>query len=502
MVLSESFRASRHLDRCRKVRLARNTRRAREEISSSCPKERCPVEDMAVYTQTEAHACHALNDVLWHCERAHLGHQPTFASRLPPLSTCILTAGLDVEYSKQRRERLPKPALLQLATPDFVIVIPLGVLHKSSLNLGTEPRGSAVMMLQKLMDTPYIEKVGVGIDDDVKALKRFFTTLDLDLPTQGVMDLRHMSAELGFGRPGLKEMGARVLGYTIQKGRHCGDWEHSALTPDQLQYACDDAWLSQKLGLELKNRCIASTAAAAALMLPADNTAAEQAQGGSTRRCPHMFDLDEAARQRKHICKKRFAMESTDLPDRFLGTHVDSVPRAPQVGWRLLQLALDSIPWIPCLGIHARRPRRRPAASRDDGRQSAMLHAGHSPMKREGLTRSKPPARNHSSHTSYPRSATVPGRGQASVSSVPMTRQACSADPKLDLWCGRACRGSPSGDARNQGGESLRQVETTCNVNHRSMTLDQWATCACHDVDDLNARAGEASTLSVAPLLQ
>lgn len=140
------------LTRCRTERLARNNRRAhqRDHWTMPGPRVRCPVETMAIITETEAHAWHALKDLLWQCKRAHAGHTPAFAGRVAPCSGRICTVGVDVEYSQQYRGKPPAPAVLQLAIQEFVLVIPLRVLKRCHQKGATQPTGRAVMVRGKL----------------------------------------------------------------------------------------------------------------------------------------------------------------------------------------------------------------------------------------------------------------------------------------------------------------------------------------------------------------
>lgn len=124
-------------------------------------------------------------------------------------------------------------------------------------------------------------------------------------------------------------MGCHVLGYTIKKGSHPGSWTDSALTPAQVQYACDDAWLSRNIGVALKALFVTHTPAVkpalvrsiatpavpgswasatpgAPFVFRAESKRVEQKERRACQsRRPFLFDLQEAIRTRKHLRTRR-----------------------------------------------------------------------------------------------------------------------------------------------------------------------------------------------------
>nr|XP_027065983.1 Werner Syndrome-like exonuclease [Coffea arabica] len=95
--------------------------------------------------------------------------------------------------------------------------------------------------------------VGIGVESDVEKLLE-----DYGLGVGGsVVDLRYLAAEecgmKQLRNAGLKELARVVLGREVGKPRRVtmGRWDYRWLTPDQVQYACVDAFVSFEIGRRL-----------------------------------------------------------------------------------------------------------------------------------------------------------------------------------------------------------------------------------------------------------
>lgn len=95
--------------------------------------------------------------------------------------------------------------------------------------------------------------MGIGIESDVEKLLE-----DYELGVRGkVVDLRNLAAEKygmkELNNAGLKELARVVLGREVEKPRRItmGRWDYRWLTPDQVQYACVDAFVSFEIGRRL-----------------------------------------------------------------------------------------------------------------------------------------------------------------------------------------------------------------------------------------------------------
>jgi len=101
-----------------------------------------------------------------------------------------------------------------------------------------------------LLEDPAVVKGGVGIAEDVKRLRR-----DFGVHVRGVLDVRVAAQvrapHLLAGGGSLRGMSACVLGVSADKRLQCSSWGRPCLTRRQLEYAAQDAWLSQQLGVAL-----------------------------------------------------------------------------------------------------------------------------------------------------------------------------------------------------------------------------------------------------------
>ncbi|XP_027071818.1 3'-5' exonuclease-like [Coffea arabica] len=95
--------------------------------------------------------------------------------------------------------------------------------------------------------------VGVGIQNDVQNLEG-----DYGLEVSGrIVDLRRLAAgeydRKELRNTGMKELARLVLGREVQKPRWVtmGRWDSRWLNPDQVQYACVDAFVSFEIGRRL-----------------------------------------------------------------------------------------------------------------------------------------------------------------------------------------------------------------------------------------------------------
>ncbi|MDZ4714283.1 MAG: 3'-5' exonuclease [Cytophagales bacterium] len=118
-----------------------------------------------------------------------------------------------------------KVALLQIAVPEKVFLIQLketGITNEIKL----------------FLQNPRIEKVGVAIRDDLKALqllKRF--------RPEGFVELTTLTRAAGYEVESVKKLTALFLGFRISKSAQTSNWEAPQLDPRQLTYAATDAWV-------------------------------------------------------------------------------------------------------------------------------------------------------------------------------------------------------------------------------------------------------------------
>jgi len=90
-------------------------------------------------------------------------------------------------------------------------------------------------------------KAGVGIGDDIKALRELFA-----FEPQGIADLGAMARRKGYERSGVRALAAMFLGFRIPKGTKTSNWAAPRLSPQQIAYAATDAWACRELYLRFE----------------------------------------------------------------------------------------------------------------------------------------------------------------------------------------------------------------------------------------------------------
>lgn len=120
-------------------------------------------------------------------------------------------------------------ALLQLSTEDRAFLFRL---NKIGL-----PNG-----LKNILENPDIQKIGVAIRDDIKALQKLN-----DFKPGGFIELQDHVKDFGIQDFSLKKLSAIVLGYRISKSQRITNWEAPDLTEAQQIYAATDAWISHRI---------------------------------------------------------------------------------------------------------------------------------------------------------------------------------------------------------------------------------------------------------------
>lgn len=135
--------------------------------------------------------------------------------------------GFDCEWVTDAGRRRPV-ALLQLASGDGFCAL-IRLCHIKEL-----PQG-----LEQILEDATVFKVGVVPSDDAKYLMQ-----DYGIRVHGCLDLRHlMKQNETLSRGGLAGMAQNLLGIELDKSWRirCSDWEASALSAHQVQYASQDA---------------------------------------------------------------------------------------------------------------------------------------------------------------------------------------------------------------------------------------------------------------------
>ena len=126
------------------------------------------------------------------------------------------------------------PALAQVATARAVYLFPLLRVDSSAT-------------LAALLSSGKTIKAGVGLADDVNALKRRF-----DFAPAAMVDLGAVARRHALEKSGVRALAAAFLGFRIPKGTKTSNWGASRLSAQQIAYAATDAWACRQLYLKFE----------------------------------------------------------------------------------------------------------------------------------------------------------------------------------------------------------------------------------------------------------
>jgi ribonuclease D len=127
------------------------------------------------------------------------------------------------------------PALAQLATARTVYLLPLQRLDCSGV-------------LRELLATEQAVKAGVGMPDDMRALRKSF-----EFTEKAIVDLGAVARRHGLKQSGVRYLAALLLGFRIPKGTKTSNWAAPRLSPQQIAYAATDAWVCRELYLRFQS---------------------------------------------------------------------------------------------------------------------------------------------------------------------------------------------------------------------------------------------------------
>ncbi|MBX2914617.1 MAG: 3'-5' exonuclease domain-containing protein 2 [Cyclobacteriaceae bacterium] len=118
-----------------------------------------------------------------------------------------------------------KVSLIQIALPDkvFLVRVKFTGMHSSLINF---------------LESTAIQKAGVALRDDIKALQRL-----KHYEPNGFIELADMSKQAGLQVESVKKLTALLLGFRISKSAQTSNWEAEVLNEKQISYAATDAWV-------------------------------------------------------------------------------------------------------------------------------------------------------------------------------------------------------------------------------------------------------------------
>ena len=142
--------------------------------------------------------------------------------------------GFDTETRPSFRAGVSyKVSLLQLSTPDTCYLFRLCKIRLSNRIL-------------KILGSRRILKVGADVSGDIRQLREL-----REFNADGFVDLQHEASRWGIEEKSLRKLSAIVLGERVSKAQRLSNWEATALSEQQQDYAATDAWVSLKLLEEL-----------------------------------------------------------------------------------------------------------------------------------------------------------------------------------------------------------------------------------------------------------
>ncbi len=124
-------------------------------------------------------------------------------------------------------------AVVQLAAEKTVYLIQLKLIEN-------------ITPLHAIWDTSKIVKVGIALSDDVKKLKELG-----NFESKGLLDISSITKKFGISNTGLRALVGIFLKKRISKSAQVTNWAKAELTPQQINYAATDAWISRELYLHV-----------------------------------------------------------------------------------------------------------------------------------------------------------------------------------------------------------------------------------------------------------
>lgn len=127
-------------------------------------------------------------------------------------------------------------ALMQLASEERVWLIRL------------QQTGFIPELVEFLQDHT-VQKVGVGLRDDLIALQR-----QQKFTPGGFVELTQLTKQVGVEVESVKKLTGLLLGFRISKSAQTSNWEALTLTEKQIEYAATDAWVCLQMYKKIEQK--------------------------------------------------------------------------------------------------------------------------------------------------------------------------------------------------------------------------------------------------------
>jgi len=143
--------------------------------------------------------------------------------------------GFDMEWKpNQSPTDNHKIALIQLSSATVCVLFRM-------LKMGGMPQ-----KLKDILCSESVTKIGhtVNESDAIRLWEEYGIVLNR------IVDVKDLASQMGFYPLGLKPLTYQILGFHLDKSLAMSDWS-SELTPEQIQYAATDAWVTREIFLRL-----------------------------------------------------------------------------------------------------------------------------------------------------------------------------------------------------------------------------------------------------------
>jgi ribonuclease D len=104
----------------------------------------------------------------------------------------------------------------------------------------------------RILSSDQVIKAGVGLADDLKALKKL-----IEFAEKSMVDVGALARRNGLQQSGVRNLAGLFLGFRIPKGAKTTNWARATLTAQQITYAATDAWACRELYMEFRKLGIA-----------------------------------------------------------------------------------------------------------------------------------------------------------------------------------------------------------------------------------------------------
>lgn len=105
------------------------------------------------------------------------------------------------------------------------------------------------MALRNLLAEKRIAKIGVGIRDDIRALRKLG-----NFQPASFIDLQEFVVPYGIEEKSFSKLMAIIFQVKISKRQRVSNWDAPVLNSSQIKYAATDAWGALRMYEELMNR--------------------------------------------------------------------------------------------------------------------------------------------------------------------------------------------------------------------------------------------------------